>query len=453
MTVRKSMLRHASTTVLLLLVCAPALGPHSIALAFHSRVPETAKAEAAGSGEFAVLHWTGESRHGAGRARALIMHTSSERPVLSIDVTDVVPKTIIDAAHLTNSGGAIFVGRCPSADPDRGAQPGGDSWIYEIRRGSDGYQRRVRLGGFDELGDPVGIRSIDLVRGSQELVAVLCPMSTRGSERVGSVLIVDTSTWDLVTEMRGAREGGRFGSSLTIIGDVDEDGCEDLVIGERGIPRPNAGQIELGNTYVTAYDPGLVHIISSADWRRIAILKGPADVMGFGMSVAVGRGRSSSASAMLMIVARRWDSEADALDAGEQTHGVLFGYKDRDTGVEQLETGVKLARASKVHSVRDLNGDGVGEILLVSPSVHEARRAFLCLDGTTGEVISRAVQNNANFIASIDHLPVEVVDDRGGALCALMGWRTDPVLDGAYTKCVGIVLFIDGGVVLDTIDI
>jgi hypothetical protein len=452
MTVRRSMLRHTSTTMLLL-VCAPALGPDSIALAFHSRVRETAKAEAAGTGEFAVLQWTGESRHGAGRARAMIMHASSDRPALSIDVTDVVPKTIFDAAHLTNSGGAIFVGRGPSADPDRGAQPGGDSWIYEIRRGLDGCQRRLRLGGFDELGEPVGIRSLDLLRGNQEWVAVLCPMSTRGGERVGSVLIVDTSSWELVTEIHGTRVGGRFGSSLTIVGDVDEDGLEDLVIGERGIPRPNAGQIELGNTYATAYDPGLVHIISSADWRRIAVLKGPADVMGFGMSVAVGRGRSNDASAMLMIVARRWDSEADALDAGEQTHGVLFGYKGRDTAVEQLETGVKLARASKVHSIRDLNGDDVGEILLLSSSVHEARRAILCLDGTTGEVISRAVQNDANFIASIDHLPLEVVDDGGDALCALMGWRTDPVLDGAYTKCVGIVRFIDGGIVLDTIDI
>lgn len=147
----------------------------------------------------------------------------------------------------------------------------------------------------------------------------------------------------------GADTSGAFGLSVKGLGDINEDGHSDLLVGEPfqvwGAPI-NGGDLSR---------PGRAHIISGADGSTLSVLEGDAPGDGFGSSVS---GRVLESGGYRFIVG--------APGGGEAGTGKAWVYDSLDTPLFATEPDAGGAQYAGMFLsvVGDLNGDGTEDIYI-----------------------------------------------------------------------------------------
>jgi hypothetical protein len=106
-------------------------------------------------------------------------------------------------------------------------------------------------------------------------VAIAAFYDEAAGEKSGSVYVYSGRTGDLVVKLSGDAPSDSFGYALAALGDIDLDGCPDLVVGARGTGGPGSG-------------PGMVKVFSGADWSVLDVLYGENGGDIFGSAVAAG---------------------------------------------------------------------------------------------------------------------------------------------------------------------
>ena len=266
---------------------------------------------------------------------------------LTGDLTgDGTPDLLVGAPSLNDGAhaGTAYVvdGAGAMADPDLDA-----SAIALV--GQTGLLGGYRVLGADLNGDGVEDAVVGAQGGDGTVNIVFGPIT-------GPVSLADERT------LSSSQAGSKAGSAMSAPGDLDGDGAEDLLVGARlaevgGAPSGAAfvmlGGFEFNATFED--DAAAVLVGASADDRAGTTLGGLGDIDWDGVGdVFVGvpqRDLSASDSGAVVLVRGPWEGTVALSDQS----AVIAG----PSGDAWLGRGAA--------SVRDVNGDGVAELLLGAP--------------------------------------------------------------------------------------
>ena len=167
----------------------------------------------------------------------------------------------------------------------------------------------------------------------------------------GSAMGLTTSP-DWTSE--GNQENAKFGSSVRTAGDVNGDGCADLIVGAPGYDN---GEINEGRAFV--FSGCSSDLLPSSDWTADG---DQADAL-FGYSVASAGDVNSDGYADVIIGAPWYDN-------GQQEEGRAFVYHGGSGGLNlgpnwTAESNQEEAKFShSVGSAGDVNGDGYADVIV-----------------------------------------------------------------------------------------
>ena len=276
-------------------------------------------------------------------------------------------------------------------------------------------------------------------------ILVGAPQEYNGKQQTGAAHLYSGQDGSLLYDFFGDNAGDYFGGSVTGVGDLDGDGCGDVVVGARTALDPN----------VKASSPGMVHVYSGKGGSWIATLYGDVDLDNFGASVAnlgdvdgdglgdfavgaeyaddgtgiypgsvrIFSGKSQGTIATLYgdqdfdsfgaAVASAGDVDGDKIPdlivgapAGADKGGTYTGYVRVFAGADwsTLHTtygdadGDQLGRA--VSSSEDLSGDGSGDLLVGCPWMANEKGSYTgtvrLLSGTDGSTLGTIYGSNAD---------------------------------------------------------
>ncbi len=162
-------------------------------------------------------------------------------------------------------------------------------------------------------------------------------------------------------EVYGEQKGGEFGGAVDIVGDVDNDGYDDIVVGEAnytGIaPSDEPGEGAVYLYYGGEDGPG-----STAGWKT------EGDLQGVRMGAAVAGGYINGDDYADVIVGVPAFTNGDFENAGAAF--VYFGTADGlNTAYGWLDYGGQSSAqfGLEVNTAGDVNGDGYGDVLVGEP--------------------------------------------------------------------------------------
>ncbi|MBI5517544.1 MAG: FG-GAP repeat protein [Deltaproteobacteria bacterium] len=195
----------------------------------------------------------------------------------------------------------------------------------------------------------------------------------------GTSTMVSSATWQFTVEGRRGAGDGSYESVL----DVNGDGFSDIVVGQ---PQSEISSVPPGEAYV------FLGSASGVPATTTIVLRGSGDARGeFGCSVAsAGDVNGDGFGDVLVGAQRAADGSGRAFLFAGGPGGVAT------TPTTTLDAPVGRAFGGTQPAVGDMNGDGYGDVLLVSPCAPFAGscgdgRAFLFLGGPTGLATRPAV--------------------------------------------------------------
>jgi hypothetical protein len=155
----------------------------------------------------------------------------------------------------------------------------------------------------------------------------------------------------LAVTLTGELPDDRFGWSVDIIGDVNQDGIDDLVIGASEYGISNTGRVYIYHGAPT----GIVNAPSTT-------LNGEAELDGFGVSVAAAGDVDADGFADLAVGA--WKNNDGGNEAGK-----AYVFYGSSTGLNQVDnTSIQGSANDKlgtsVHGAGDVNGDGFDDLIV-----------------------------------------------------------------------------------------
>ena len=169
--------------------------------------------------------------------------------------------------------------------------------------------------------------------------------------------------------------GARFGTAVSLAGDVNGDGYGDLVV---GAPLYDSGQIDEGKVFL--YPGSASGVVTTASWTA----ESNQSLSNFGGSLATAGDVNGDGYADVIVGAAHYDN-------GQTNEGMAFAYLGSATGLsaapawtaESNQTNARLG--TSVASAGDVNGDGYGDIVVGAPFQ----------DGTFADVGSATVYQGA----------------------------------------------------------
>ena len=129
---------------------------------------------------------------------------------------------------VNSDGKSDFIIGAPEADFG-GNQDAGSVFVYSGANGSLLYQKNGGANG-DRLGGSVGIMGDATLDGFAEFI-VGAPVGKQGVVSVGLAYVYSGQTGNLLYQRNGLSGGGQFGSSVSGAGDVNGDGRDDFIVG------------------------------------------------------------------------------------------------------------------------------------------------------------------------------------------------------------------------------
>ena len=276
--------------------------------------------------------------------------------------------------------------------PDNSREDSGEAYVIY---GSGGLEGEINLGeGSGDLailgalaGDNLGFSTIagDLNGDGVDDIVVGAPGSnglTNIRTDLGEAYVIFGSpslrgTVDLAEEEQGftlrAAEGfARVGTSFAV-GDVNDDGIDDLIAGapfagRREGSRPGAPRTTEGEVYVVFGSPDLSGEKDVARGEEDVRLKGAQELDSFGQAVA-SADVNGDAIDDIIVTAQRADGPDDSRKESGEAY-VFFGSAGLSGKVDAVEADVTVYGAEEgdalgdLASSGDLNGDGLADIVL-----------------------------------------------------------------------------------------
>jgi hypothetical protein len=136
----------------------------------------------------------------------------------------------------------------------------------------------------DRLGSSVAALGDLNGDGVDELAAGAPGNDTAGAD-AGLVRIYDGASGATLQTLLGTAAGDFFGFALAALGDVDEDGTADFIVGAPQVEYEPSSLIWFTGP---KFGPGYVKVFSGADWSVIHHLSGTVDGQAYGLSVGGG---------------------------------------------------------------------------------------------------------------------------------------------------------------------
>ena len=303
--------------------------------------------------------------------------------------------------------------------------------------GSQVFQVVMNLPGFAQSMDAVG----DLDQDGCGDVVIGVPFLSSGGLQVGAAQVYSGKTGLLIFEFLGSLDGDAFGTAVAGVGDVNGDGWPDVAVGS-----PYGGPFGFGKVQVFSGRNGLQlrNWTASSSGRWGEVVSAAGDVNGDGFpDVLVGAlaANNNSGGALVLSgsnaqVLQQWSGTqgqsqfgfalADAGDLdGDGLSDIavgapLYNNRNSDEGTVYVYSGVTgnlLLRhkafengreyATSVAGAGDINGDGVGDLLVGSRKSDFAGQNSGCVDlvsGSDGALIHRwnGDSNGSQFGTSLD---------------------------------------------------
>jgi hypothetical protein len=180
-------------------------------------------------------------------------------------------------------------------------------------------------------------------------IIVGAPVSTTGAAYIYNGASIGLPTRGAT--LTGELANDQFGWSVAIIGDVNDDGMDDIAVGA-----PQYGATDIGRVYIYHGPVTGVAIVPST------ILSGEASFDGFGVSVA-GAG-DVNGDGIDDLVVGAWLNDEGGSDAGKAYvfYGSPTGLSQSNNDAITGDTNDKLG--TSVHSAGDVNGDGFADVIV-----------------------------------------------------------------------------------------
>ena len=197
-------------------------------------------------------------------------------------------------------------------------------------------------------------------------VIIGAPALSLGESGEGAALVLLGSGGSLLTfvwQAQADQAGAGLGISVASAGDVNGDGCSDVLVGASGY---DDGQTDEGAAFIWYGSPtglGVDGTPANADWS----VEGDQNGALFGRSVSGAADVNADGYSDVLVGARAYDN-------GQTDEGAAFAYHGSASGLgtapswtgELNQSGAELGHA--VASAGDVNGDGYGDVVIGAPS-------------------------------------------------------------------------------------
>lgn len=204
---------------------------------------------------------------------------------------------------------------------------------------------------------------------------------------VGAVYLYSGRDGSLLHKFVGQYDNGLFGTALAFAGDVDADGCDDLLVGEQGA---SPGGL---------YGAGAAHILSGRDGSLLHKFEGthPEDFLG--TAVAPAGDIDGDGQADFLVGAIGMDPN------GVDFAGSVFLISGANGSILQRFNGTRpwIQYGASVACIGDMNGDGLSDVAIGAPDERNGGESnsgsIFIYTALTGELILRL-----DGASSFDHL-------------------------------------------------
>lgn len=205
-------------------------------------------------------------------------------------------------------------------------------------------------------------------------------------EGAGVVVLRSGRTDEVLACKHGTTRNEGFGQALDSIGDVDGDGCDDLVVSSLRAHLDQDGRNPRGR----------VTVLSGASLRALLVIDGVRPDEGLGMSLSAAGDLDGDEKPDFVTGHKEGAGPGRVTAFSSRTGEAIWSLAGQAVG-DDFGTGLA--------DMPDVDGDGVGEILIGVPEAHQqdpGHGYVLVVSGWRGEIIRR-LDGTEGFGRSVDH--------------------------------------------------